>query len=369
MTEATFKAVRFAPQDDRDFGIAVRKRVAEYFKNKGVARTGDYRIWIKVVVMPLIYLLPFGLVLSGLFVENLLIFYALWIVMGIGIAGCGLGIMHDANHGSLSPNKKTNRFVGLILDFIGGFAFNWRIQHNVLHHSFTNVDGFDEDIDPGSVMRFSPHQPHKPIHRFQVFYAWFLYGLMTFSWVTWKDFQQLKRYDVKGLIATQGSTYKKELTKLIISKVLYYCYSLILPLAILDMAWWNILIPWFLMHFTAGLILALVFQPAHVMPDAEFPLPDKDNAVAGDFAKYQLLTTANFAPTNRVLSWYVGGLNYQIEHHLFPNMCHVHHREVSKIVKATAEEYGLPYHTSPTFFGAIANHWRMLGQLGRPAAA
>ena len=362
---ATFKAVRFEPQGDRDFGVAVRKRVAEYFKDKGVLRTGDYRVWIKVIIMPLLYLIPFAIILSGVFSHMLPVFYALWIIMGIGIGGCGLGIMHDANHGALSQNKKVNHIVGLVLDLAGGFAFNWKIQHNVLHHSFTNVDGYDEDIDPGGAMRFSPHQPLRPAYRYQVFYAWFLYGLMTFSWVIFKDFKQLVRYNKRGLIKPQGTTFGKELTKLIIQKTLYYSYILVLPIVILDVPWWHIVLAWFLMHFTAGLILGLVFQPAHVVPTSEFPLPDKNNIVAGDHAKYQMLTTANFAPTNRILSWYIGGLNYQIEHHLFPTMCHVHHREVSKIVKATALEFGLPYNSAPTFFGAIADHWRMLYKLSK----
>ncbi len=361
----TFHAVKFIPKGDQGFGITVRKRVNEYFKTNKIARTGDYRIWIKVIAMPLLYLTPFVLIMTNWFSSNLWMFYGLWLLMGVGLAGCGLGIMHDACHGALSKKKSVNNFVGLVLNLAGGYALNWKIQHNVLHHSYTNIDGYDEDIDPSGVMRFSPHQPLKPFYRFQIVYAWFLYGLMTFSWVTFKDFLGLVRYNQKGLVKAQGTTFGKELAKLLVQKVVYYAVFLVMPMLLLDVAWWHVLLGWFSMHFVGGLILACIFQPAHVVPTSEFPLPNKDHQVAGDWAMHQMLTTANFAPKNRILSWYVGGLNYQIEHHLFPNMCHVHHRQVSKIVQQTAKEFGLPYHSQPTFWGALKNHAQLLNRLGK----
>ena len=363
MAEAVFKAVGFTPKDDKDFGITIKKRVNEYFKSNNISRTGDYRIWIKVVVLPLIYIIPFVLILTDLFSGSLLAFYGLWIIMGLGLAGCGLGIMHDACHGALSKNQSVNNFIGFIINLVGGYALTWKIQHNVLHHSYTNIDGYDEDIDPSGIMRFSPHQPVKSFYRFQVIYAWFFYGLMTFAWATVKDFAQLTRYDKKGLLKTQNTTLAKEMTKLVILKLLYYAVFVGLPFLVLDIAWYHILLGWFCMHFTAGLILACIFQPAHVVPSSEFPLPDKTNNVEGDWAKHQLLTTANFAPSNRILSWYIGGLNYQIEHHLFPNISHVHHRKLSPIVKKTAEEFGLPYYSQRTYRGALMNHAKMLYKL------
>lgn len=359
-----FKAIRFIPAGDADFGTTVKRRVSEYFKSRNISRTGDYRIWVKVVTLPLLYLVPFVFIMANMFSGNLLIFYGLWLLMGIGLAGCGFSIMHDACHGALSKKKSVNDFLGkLILNLAGGYALNWKIQHNVLHHSYTNIDGYDEDIAPGGVMRFSPHQPAKWIFKFQAIYAWFLYGLMTFSWTTFKDFLQLKRYSERGLLKMQGTTYNKEIYKLIALKVAYYSVFLVLPLVFVSVAWWHVLLGYFSMHFLASVILGCVFQPAHVVPSSEYPLPDEKNQVEGDRTKHQLLTTSNFAPTNKILSWYVGGLNYQIEHHLFPNMSHVHHKSISKIVEQTAHEFGLPYYSQPTFFKALSNHAKMLHKL------
>jgi len=363
MSEPRFKAVKFIPNNDRDFGKTIRKRVNTYFKENNISKLADYRMWIKVIAMPLMYIVPFVLILTGLFSENLIVFYSLWILMSLGLAGCGLGIMHDANHGAISKKKWVNTFISWVINLAGGYALNWRIQHNVLHHTYTNIDGYDEDIDPSGVMRFSPHQPVKSMYRFQHIYAWFFYGLMTLSWATNKDFAQIIRYNKLGLVKAQGMKYRSELIKMISLKVMYYIIFLGLPFLLLDIAWYHILLGWLLKHFFTGLILACIFQPAHCIPQTEFPLPDKDNKVTGDWFKHQLLTTANFAPDNKILSWYVGGLNYQIEHHLFPTMCHVHHKAVSKIVQITAKEFGLPYYSQPTFRAALANHAKMLYQL------
>lgn len=364
--ETIFSPVNFSTKDkpQNEFFLTLRKRVNGYFKERGISKNGDYRMWIKVIAMPLIYFIPFILILTGTF-NNLWQFYGLWLIMGVGVAGCGLGVMHDANHGSLSSNPKVNNLIGKILNVIGGNALNWKIQHNVLHHSFTNVDGYDEDIHPGGLLRFSPHQPHKKFFRFQHIYAWILYGMMTLMWITVKDFAQLARYNKLGLLTGQGKKMSTELVKMIINKVLYYAYVLVLPLLLLDVAWYHIVFGIVSMHFLAGLILGMVFQPAHVVPTSEYPLPDANNHVDANWAVHQLSTTADFAQNNPIVNWYVGGLNFQIEHHLFPNICHVHYKELSKIVKKTADEFGYPYIANPTFFGAVIKHGKMLYQLGR----
>ena len=366
MAELSYNPPRFSSHNREDFGPTLRKRVNAHFKSNNISKTGDYRIWIKVILLPLFYLIPFVIIITNSFSNHLLPFYSLWLLMGLALAGCGLSVMHDACHGSLSRSKKVNNFIGAsILNFAAGSSINWKIQHNVLHHSFTNIEGHDEDISPSGVMRFSPNQPKKKAFRFQAFYAWFFYGLMTFLWATSKDFSQLFRFKKMGLIESQGKSFSKELMLLIIRKVIYYAVFLVLPTLLLDVAWYHVIMGWFAMHFLAGLILAIIFQCAHVVPSTEFPLPNDDNRIENDPAAHQLMTTANFANNNRTLSWFVGGLNYQIEHHLFPNICHVHHRDISKIVKETAGEFGLPYHSTPAFSIALADHVKFLNRLGR----
>lgn len=285
--------------------------------------------------------------------------------MGFGTAGIGLSVMHDANHKSYSKHAWVNKILSHSMNLVGGYPPNWQYQHNVMHHSFTNIKGHDEDIDPGNVLRFSPNSPLLKHHRKQHIYVWFLYGLMTLTWSIDKDFKQVFRYFKEGVEIVKGKSKAWILTDLIISKVLYYVYILVIPLIFLPIAWWAVLLFYFLMHFITGFSLAIIFQTAHVMPDTKYPLPDADGNLENHWAIHQLLTTSNYAPKNKVLSWLVGSLNFQVEHHLFPTICHVHYPKISSIVESTAKEYNLPYNVQPTFGAAIREHYKMMKSLGR----
>ena len=288
-------------------------------------------------------------------------------IMGVGVAGIGLAIMHDANHSSLSDKKWVNELFAHSLNVIGGHAMCWKIQHNVLHHSFTNVHGVDEDLEGGHIMRFTPNEPWKPRHKGQHWYAWFLYSFMTFSWVLLKDFKRIGRYDKLGLIEAQGTTYARSFMMILISKIVYIGYMLVLPMY-LGYSWWVVLGSFMVMHMIGGLLLAMIFQPAHVMEDHEFIENDRE-VIEESYESHQLTTTSNFAPTNKLLTWYCGGLNYQVEHHIFPNISHVHYPAISKIVEQTATEFGLPYRSVPSFRQALSLHQRTLKKLGDPSWA
>ena len=354
--------VKFNKQDRPEFYKMLRKRVNNHFKENNISRHANLNMKIKTVFMLCSYFIPLFILISGT-VSNVWFMIGLWTLMGFGMSGIGLSIMHDANHGSYSSSKRVNKIIGFVITFIGGYDVNWKIQHNVLHHSFTNIHGFDEDIEKG-VIRFSPTQERKPIFKYQAFYAPFLYGIMTIYWFTAKDFEQLFRYRKKNLFEGQGLTFNKALAQIIVVKSIYLVLTFILPMIILPFAWWQITLGFLLMHFISGLILALIFQPAHVIEETDFFMPSKDISVENNWAIHQLLTTSNFAHKSRIFSWLVGGLNYQVEHHLFPNICHVHYRNLSKIVKATAEEYNIPYYQHETFRGAVTSHFRLLHALG-----
>lgn len=354
--------VKFNTRNQPEFFLELRKRVNQYFEDHNISRYGNFNMKLKSAFMLCLYFIPLILMITG-FVSSLWPVMFLWILMGFGMSGIGLSIMHDANHGSYSRNKKVNNVMGFLLNFIGGYHVNWKIQHNVLHHSFTNIDGFDEDIDQ-AIMRFSPHQPRKKFFRFQVFYAPFLYGIMTIYWLIAKDFLQLFRYNRENLLAGQGLTLKKAATQIVFHKSWYLVLTLILPILALSLPWWQMLLGFLAMHFISGLILALIFQPAHVIEETDFFIPEDNGSVENNWAIHQLKTTANFANRSRLFSWFIGGLNYQIEHHLFPNICHVHYRKISAIVKETALEFGLPYHQHRTFIGALKSHFTLLHHLG-----
>jgi linoleoyl-CoA desaturase len=319
---------------------------------------------IKSIVIVGIYAVPFTLMLTGIIVDPLAILLS-WVVMGIGIAGIGMSVMHDANHGSYSTNSNINDWVGYLLNVVGGSAENWKIQHNILHHTFTNIEGVDADITTFPMLRFSPFAKRRSIHKYQYIYAWFFYGLMTVSWIFMKDFKALVDYKNSGMTSKYSKGFGVVAARIFLLKALYLTVTLALPIFILPLPWYGTLGCFFLMHFIGGVILGMVFQAAHIMEVCEFTMPDDEGLMEDEWAVHQLKTTTDFAPNNKLLSWYVGGLNYQVVHHLFPRISHVHYPVLAPIVRKTAEEYGLIYQCIPTFTQAVLGHGRMLRALGR----
>ncbi|MEJ7642968.1 MAG: acyl-CoA desaturase [Chryseolinea sp.] len=356
------KPITFAVTN-RDFTTTLNKRVSDYFKTTGTTRHANSEMVIKTICMFTLYFVPYILVVSSTVTSwPMLIF--LVIVMSLGLAGIGLSVMHDANHGAYSTKKWVNVVIGYSINLVGANAFNWKMQHNVLHHTFTNIHEEDEDISPRGVLRLSPHSEWKWIHRYQFIYAWVLYGMMTLVWLTYKDFYRIGKYHKTGLAKKNNANITTEWMILLGSKMLYVTYIFVIPVIFTALAWWQVLLGIVIMQYIAGFMLAIIFQPAHVIEGTEFPLPDENQALKNNWAIHQLLTTTNFGNESRWFSWYVGGLNFQIEHHLFPNICHVHYRKISGIVKETAAEFGLPYRSARTFIGALGSHARLLKQLG-----
>lgn len=360
----TKSKIRFSPRKDADFIKELRKSVNEYFKQNNISTHGNTGIIVKSTFMLLLYFIPYILMMTGL-VTTLPLILACWILMGFGMAGLGMALMHDANHGTWSKNRKMNNFMGSSLYLLGGLPETWKHQHNTLHHGFTNIDGQDEDISASAILRFSPHQPLRKIHKYQHWYAWMLYGLMTMAWITTKDFRQVLNYKKESVPLNTKRTYNGLMFDLILSKALYYIVFLVLPIIVLPIAWYWTLLFFLTMHFISGFLLSIIFQTAHVMPDSDFPQPDENGHVDANWAIHQLSTTTNYAQNNKIFSWLIGGLNHQVEHHLFPNISHVHYRKIAVLVKETAHKYSLPYHDQGSFFEAVRQHGKMLKMLGR----
>lgn len=355
---------KFPRNENTEFYSTLRLRVNKYFKDKGISKKGDRRLYFKTAALLAMYFVPYSLIMFQVS-DSIAVKFILWMLFGFGLAGLGLSVMHDAVHGAYSSKKWINEFFANVMVIIGGSKFTWNVQHNQKHHSYTNIDGIDEDIDPGVFLRFSPHKKRYGIHRLQHLYAWFFYGIQTLSWSTEKDFRQIFKYKKAGSFKGSKTSFSSVFFKILFSKIVFQTITLVLPLIYLSDPWYLILLYNFSAHFVAGLVMACVFQPAHVMPEKVFPLPDENGSMENNWAIHQLLTTANYSPNSKLLYWYVGGLTHQIEHHLFPNVCHVHYKEISKIVKATTAEFGLPYHVQPTFYTALKHHTHMLKILGK----
>ena len=356
------KTIKFSRKDNAKFFKTLNKRVNDYFKDNNIKRTGNWKLYSKAIVMFSLLLLP----LISILVFDLPTWANIigMILIGIGMAGVGMNVMHDANHESFSSKKWVNKLMGSSIYILAGNDYNWKVQHNVLHHTYTNIQGHDEDIDAGRIIRFSKHSKWLKIHKYQKYYSFFLYGLLTVNWAITTDFKQTYQYLKRKLSYGKFPNPATQWTKLIIGKIIYYALWVVLPLY-LGFAWYEVLIGFFIMHYTAGIILSVVFQLAHVMPNTEMPTPDKDGNMKNTWAIHQLYTTSNFAPKNWLVEFFTGGLNHQVEHHLFAHISHIHYDKLAKIVKETAEEFSLPYNEYKTFWKAVKEHSHQLNVLGK----
>ncbi|MBA3680362.1 MAG: acyl-CoA desaturase [Bacteroidetes bacterium] len=345
---------------EHQFVLELRKKVNNYFKQNNISPKANYKMIIKTIILLCSYLVPFIILL--LLKMPVIVSTGLTVLMGIGIAGIGMGVMHDACHGAYSKKHWVNSLLGGSLYLLGSNVLNWKIQHNVLHHTYTNISGFDEDIDDKGPIRLSENKPLKWYHKYQVIYAFLFYGLMTITMLT-NDFTRLYKYHKEGLLRSQNKKISKEFSKMLLRKLIYLTIIIGLPLWLTDYYIWQILLGFFIMHWTASIILSFVFQMAHVVEGATQPLPEPNMHV--EWSVHQLNTTADFARNNKLLSWYVGGLNFQIEHHLFPNICHIHYKKIAPIVEETAKEFGLQYNIKPTFRNALLSHIYRLKELGK----
>lgn len=362
MSHTSAKRVKFSSHNNprEKFYQVLRSRVKDYFDENNLSRHSNTQMVSKTIIMFSLFFVPYGLIMS-----NTLPLWQMWIlaaIMGIAVAGIGLAVMHDANHGAYSKNKKVNYIIGLSLNLIGGCAKTWQVNHNVIHHTFTHIPGYDDEIQDRKIVRLSPLAKWRPMHRFQHIYAFFLYGFQTLIWVLIKDFFQFKEYVQQGYI----QEVKKELTILILSRVVYYTYMVALPLMFVDITIGQFLIGFFTMHYISGMILTIILAMGHMVEDTDMPMPNEHETIENNWAIHQVQTSCDFGTGSRLLNWFAGGLNFQVEHHLFPRVCHVHYPAISKILIATLEEFDLPYNHHETLWKAMGSHKKHLKQLGDP---
>jgi linoleoyl-CoA desaturase len=359
------KRAKFVNTQKTQFLKTLKNRVDAYFEENNIDKKGNYTMILKSVFMLSLYLLP----LLSIYLFQLPWWATLlcFVASGFGLAGVGMGVMHDANHGAYSHNKLVNKIMGSTLNLLGGFDVNWRHQHNILHHTYTNITHMDEDIEQRLKMRWSPHFKFHPVQRFQYVYAFFAYCLATLSWTLMKDYKQFYFYSQNGVYKSTKAEIRRDLLKLILTKLAYYLYALILPIVLLGYSAGLIIGGFLLMHAIGGFLLSTVFQLAHVVEGAKFPLPNEAGEIETEWAIHQMETTADFGHGNKLLTWFAGGLTHQVEHHLFPEICHIHYPKIAPIVEQTAKEFGVPYNYNESYFSALKSHVVMLKKFGLPS--
>ena len=343
------------------FQLELRRRVEEYFRTTGRRPRDCWQMYLKTVVL-----------LAGFAVSYTLLVFVdqtwwqgllLAVLLGLSAAGIGLNIQHDGGHQAYSNHPLVDKLMAMTLELIGGSSHLWRWKHVVLHHTFVNITGHDTDIDLGLLARLTPHQRRLPYHRWQHLYLWPLYGLLAIKWQLLDDFRKL----ISGRISNQPFPGPKgrELVIFIAGKAIFFTMAFGIPLLFHSIG--VVLLYYGVAGLVAGMALSVVFQVAHCVEEAEFPLPREETGrVEHAWAIHQAETTVDFARRSRVVAWLIGGLNFQIEHHLFPRLCHVNYPAISKLVEETCREFGIKYTEHRSFRAGLASHFRWLRRMGMP---
>ncbi len=357
--------VTFVPRSD--FHRELVRRTDAYFDQTGLRRDGGTAIVVKTVaLLGLLGAAWSAMIFGGLGWLGLV---AAALVAGVAIAGLGMAVMHDGSHGAYAATARGNRFAARVLDFLGASSYVWKVKHVHVHHTYPNIDGVDDDITLEPLARLAPGQPHHSLHRFQQLYMFFLYGFVIMKWWLIDDFKQLaaRKLGVHPMSPPKG----EEAVVFWGFKVVHGVWALLVP--ILVVGWLPAIVFYVISQFVAGTILSLVFQLAHCVEEAEFIIArNPDDHVEVDFAKLQLQSTVDFCPDSKWLNWYVGGLNFQAVHHLFPRISHVHYPALSPIVAQVCAEHGVEYKVSPSAWKLLGSHYRWLRRMGRgegPTAA
>ncbi len=348
------------PKIQLSFHNELKKKIEEYFKQRGKSTTGNAKLFIKA------FLLVAGLIALYIhlvfFTPPTVLAVAECIILGCVTAAVGFNVMHDGSHGSFSRYKWINSMASNFANFLGASQHMWKMKHNVIHHTYTNIHGVDDDIEARPLLRLCDEQPRYKIHRYQHFYFWAAYSLLYIYWIFVTDY-------TKYFSGKIGSVPLRKMTGN--EHFLFWFYKsahsfifVFIPIYMVGFTAW--LIGFLSMALVAGFVLSIVFQLAHTVVHTHFPLPDEATGKMEDeWAIHQVKTTANFATRNKLVSWLVGGLNFQIEHHLFPKISHVHYPAISKIIKKVCEDYGIPYIEYPKVSLAVISHVSYLRQLGR----
>lgn len=344
------------------FFKTLRKRVNMYFADRKLQQSGGGKVYFKGLLM----------IGSAALLYTILVFFTpvtpisilLCILLGLNLAVIGFNVMHEGGHGSFSRHRWVNRVSAYLLNVLGGNAHYWSIKHNIGHHTFTNIEGMDSDIDVRPFMRLHEGQPLRWYHRYQHIYWVILYGVSYLAWVFYDDFNKYFTGKISPAAKHKGLSFKEHVI-FWFTKLTYMGVYMVIP--ILVVGWQPWLIGFLIVCFTCGLTISIVFQLAHVVEGTEFHHL-QDGKSSHEWAIHQISTTANFGTSNKLLYWLLGGLNFQVEHHLFPRISHIHYPAINKLVKKTCKEYNIAYHEYSSMFKAIVSHLAHLRRLGRQTA-
>lgn len=341
-----------------NFSTALKDKINQYFNQHSIEKTGDIRIYSKTAIL----LFSFALIYVILvFVQpHWLLGLLLCTLFGINLAAIGFNIMHDAGHDSYSKYKGLNSVLSYSLNLLGGNIYFWKLKHNIAHHTYTNIEGEDHDIEV-KFIRVHEDQELKKYHKYQHIYFIFLYSISYLAWIFFQDYEKYFKQRL-GYNSNKFRFPIREKVIFWISKLIHLLIFIVIPIAFVGIV--PALIGLLVTSIVCGILLATVFQLAHVVSETKFQSLGTED-LENEWMVHQLNSTANFSTTNKLTTWLLGGLNFQVEHHLFPKISHIHYPALNKIIKQTCKEFNINYIEFRTFTSALTSHIKVLKLLSR----
>ena len=342
---------------ESSFPKVLRRRLEDFFSAGNISPKADLAMWVKIAVGMAV--LASSWIALYAFKPDSWKFVSLYLLNAIAQTFLLLNIAHDSNHNAISSVRSVNKALNYVFDLCGISSYMWRILHHRGHHSCINLHGEDDALTGRGVLRFTPHEPRISLQRFQHVYALLMYALFSLDYVFVRDFECF--FFPSHDYLKQAKPPVREYVILFVGKAFYLTYMLVLPVVLLGKSLLLVTLAFVLSHLIIGLSVALVFQTTHVIDSTYFP---SDRNEFDNWIQHIFATTADYATENPLVGWLVGGLNHHIVHHLCPFVCHTHYAPLTRIVRQTAEEYGVPYRQHPTMTQAIKHHLLLLKQLG-----
>jgi linoleoyl-CoA desaturase len=341
------------------FHATLKTRIQQYFDNTAKATTGNTALFIKGAIFVVAFIALY--IHLVFFTPNIWVCILECVALGGLTAGIGFNVMHDGAHGSFSKYGWVNKVAAFTLNVLGGSSFMWNVKHNIIHHAYTNVEGLDDDIDIQPWMRMTTLQKKYKFHKYQYLYFWILYSLLYVFWIFVLDYQKYFKQRI-GAMAIKKMKVQDHL--IFWGFKIFHLFTFIF-LPIYTTTFLSFLVGFLIFTTVAGFTLSIVFQLAHTVEHTHFPVADEaTNKFEDEWAVHQIKTTANFATQSKLVSWLVGGLNFQIEHHLFPKISHIHYPQISKIIKEVCAEFDLKYIEYKRLHTAFFSHVRFLKRMG-----
>ena len=339
------------------FVTTLNERINSYFKQNNISTKSNINMKLKIFIGTSWWLLSY-LVIIFLPLDKWE-FFTLYIFHGVGHIYFSFNVGHDALHNAISKNRLVNKFWAYSYDLLGVNTYMWRFMHHQGHHACLNIDGEDMSLETATLFRLSSHQKRKNIHKYQHLYAFLIYGSYLFYYVFLKDYKYF--FSKSNLHLKNINHPLKEWVILFFGKFFYITYMLIIPVYILPYSWQFVLFTFCITLFIIGIVMSFTFQTTHIIDTTAYP-QSKNEYENHVFHVFE--TTADYATENPVANWFFGGLNVHVIHHLRSDICHIHYPPLTKIVKATALEFGIKYRENLTVADAVKAHLRQLKKLG-----